>query len=62
MAPDVRPNEKPPRSYVKTVRLLLARGADVSIDKWDGMTPLEMARESGLKSLIPILKQAKARR
>ena len=62
MAPDVRSNEKPPRSYVKTVRVLLAKGADAMVDKWDGMTPLEMAKESGLKSLIPILKQAGRKR
>jgi ankyrin repeat protein len=57
MAPDVRANKRPLRSYVKTVRLLLVRGADVNIDAWNEMTPLQMAQQSGLKSLAGILQR-----
>lgn len=62
MAPDVKPHERARRDYGKTVGLLLARGADVNVDSWDGRTPLGMAEQDDLHQIAKLLRSAGAER
>jgi hypothetical protein len=42
--------------------LLLKRGADINVDRWESQTPLDMALESRLKQIASLLRKAGGKR
>ena len=44
-------------SSVQTVDLLLARGSDVTVQNWEGQTPLQLADDKELKVVLRQLKK-----
>jgi ankyrin repeat protein len=54
-------NKKRFRETLKTIEILIKRGADVNVDTWDNKTPLDMALEDNLEEIAAILRKAGAK-
>jgi ankyrin repeat protein len=50
--------EKRAQATLDTIQLLIDRRANVNVNTWDNQTPLAMARESRLRKIAALLRQA----